>query len=135
MTLRFTSRSRPPARALDPEAVRNLFIVVIEIAQNAIAAKGEDAPLGGTSFRYGKLVMLEVINFPHMLTWGQFAEVVLGMIDFMVDHDNNHSYYFTVYVGNPKVEIGIGKIGRGLVQQNNVTVARRNADGGGAGWK
>lgn len=129
MTLRL---SKFRAHTLDPEAVRNLFIVLTEIAHNFIAAKGEDAPLGTPSVRYGNLVVLEVINQPHMLTWRQFAEVILGLIEFMIDHDHYKSYYFTIYVGNPKVEIGIGKILRGVVQHNNVTVARRNAvDGGG----
>lgn len=128
ITLRFTARANP----LDPEAVRNLFTVIIEILQNAIAAEGEDAVMGRSSFRYGSLVVLEVINSPHMLTWGQLAEVVLGLIDFMVDHDHLRSYYFTVFVGDPKTETAIGKIARGRVQHGNVTVARRNyLDGGG----
>lgn len=129
MTLKFTSSGtrRSIGQALDPEAVKNLFVVVIEIIQSAIAAKGEDAILGGTSFRYGRLVVLEVINSPHMLTWGQLALVVLGLVDFMVDHDHNRSYYFTVFVGDPKVEIGIGKVVRGLGQYSNITVARRIA--------
>ena len=131
MTLRLSSNR---AHALDPEAVRNLFIVLTEMAQKAIAAKGEDAPLGTPIVRYGRLVVLEVINTPHMLTWRQFAEVILGLIDFMVDHFHYKSLFFTIYVGNPKVEIGNGRITRGIVQDNNVTVARRNAvDGGGTG--
>lgn len=136
MNLRLSSigSHRAPGHALDPEAVRNLFTVMIEILQNAIAADGEDAMVGGTSFRYGRLVVLEVINSPHMLTWGQLATVVLGLVDFMVDHDHFHAYFFTVLVGDPETEIGIGKIARGLVQYNNVTVARRDAvNGGGAG--
>ena len=129
LTLRFTPRGSP----LDPEAVRNLFLVIIEMIQNVIAAEGEDAVVGRPSFRYGSQVVLEVINSPHMLTWEQLAEVVLGLIDFMVDHDHLRSYYFTVFVGDPKTEIAIGKIARGRVHQGNVTVARRNAvDGGGA---
>lgn len=127
MTLRISCRSQ----VLEPEAVRNLFIVLIEIVQNAITAKGQDAILGGTSFRYGRLVVLEVINSPHMLTWGQMATVILGLVDFMVDHNHYHSSFFTVFLGDPKVEIGIGKIARGIVQHNSVTVARRNAVGGG----
>ena len=123
------------AHALDPEAVRNLFIVLTKIAQEAIAAKGGNAPLGTPSIRYGSRVVLEVINYqPHMLTWRRLAEVILGLIDFMVDHEHNKSCYFIIYVGNPKVEIATGMISRGTGQQSNVTVARRNAaDGGGAG--
>ncbi|CAF9929601.1 MAG: hypothetical protein ALECFALPRED_004415 [Alectoria fallacina] len=124
MTLRLSSNGGryAPGSDLDPETVRDLFIVLIEIIQGAITAKGEDAILGGKSFRYGNLVVLEVINSPHMLTWGQLATVVLGLVDFMVDNNHYHSWYFTIYVGNPKVEIGIGKIARGIVQQNNVTI-------------
>lgn len=121
-----------PGHALDPEAVRNLFIALIEIISNAISSMGQDAILGGKSFRYGNLVVLEVINSPHMLTWGQFATVILGLVDFIVDHSHYHSWYFTILVGDARVEIGIGKIAKGIVQYENVTVARRNAiDGGG----
>lgn len=131
MTLRISTFR---AHTLDPEAVRNLFIVLTEIAQRAIAAKGEDAPLGVPSVRYGSRVVLEVINQPHMLTWKQFGEVILGLIDFMVDHNHYKSCFITIYVGNPKVEIGNGKVARGIFQHNNFTVARRNAvDEGGAG--
>ena len=131
MTLRF-STGGTRGQALDPEAVRNLFIVLIEITQKTIAAKGNDALLGGKSFRYGRLVVLEVINSPHMLTWIQFAIVLLGLVDFMVDHEHFRSWYFTIFVRD--MEIGIGKIAKGIVQDNNFTVARRNAgDGGGAG--
>ena len=131
MTLRF-STGGTRGQALDPEAVRNLFIVLIEITQKTIAAKGDDAILGGKSFRYGRLVVLEVINSPHMLTWIQFAVVLLGLVDFMVDHEHFRSWYFTIFVR--EVEIGIGKIAKGIVPDNNFTVARRNAgDGGGVG--
>lgn len=136
MTLRFSGSGghRSIGQALDPEAVRDLFVVIIEIVQNAIAARGQDAILGGSSFRYGRLVVLEVINSPHMLTWGQLATVVLGLVDYMIDHKHCRSYYFTVYVGDPMVEVAIGKIAKGIAQHNNVTVARRNpVDGGGAG--
>lgn len=132
MTLRLSSSGGRHARGqiLDPEAVRDLFIVLIEIASSAIADKGEDAILGGKSFRYGDLVVLEVINSPHMLTWGLFATVILGLVDFIVDHDHYHSWYFTIYVGDPKIEIGIGKLARGSVEQSNATVARRNGGEG-----
>lgn len=135
MTLRLTSNGGRYARgqALDPEAIRNLFVVVIEIASDAIADKGEDAEVGGKSFRYGNLVVLEVINSPHMLTWGQFATVILGLVDFVVDHNHYHSWYFTIYVGDPKVECGIGKLAKGIVEQSNVTLARRDAGEGGLG--
>lgn len=130
MTLRMSSIRAHP---LDPKEVRNLFIVLTEIVQNAIAARGEDAPLGSAAFRFGNLVVLEVMDSSQRLTWGQLGEVILGLIDFMVDHDHNKSYYFVVFVGNPKVEIGFGTIAKGIVQQDNVTLARRNAiDGGGA---
>ena len=133
MTLRFTSTGggRTIGQALDPEAVRNLLVVLIEIVQNAIATKGEDALLGGSSFRYGRLVVLEVINSPHMLTWGELATLVLGLVEFMVYNNHYRAYYFTVFVGDPKVEIGLGKITKGLVQDSNVTVARRIAVDGG----
>lgn len=118
MTLRFTSSGSRQTRgqALDPEVVKNLFVVIAEIVQNAIAALGEDAILGGNSFRHGQLVVLEVINSPHMLTWGQLGTVILGLIDFMVDHNHYRSYYFSIYLGDPMVELGIGKIVRGIGQ-------------------
>ena len=131
MTLRLSSLRAHP---LDPEEVRNLFLVLTEMAQSIIAARGEDAPLDTVTFRFGSLVVLEVIGSPHMLTWGQLGEVFLGLIDFMVDHDHNKSYLFIIFVGNPKVEIGFGTIAKGIVQQNNATLAERDAiDGGGAG--
>ena len=110
---------------LDPEAVRNLFVVLIEIIQDAMATQGQGAVLGGRSFRYGRLVVLRVINDPYMLTWGQFAEVVLGLIDYMVDHNHYRARYFTIFVQDPKVELAIGSIRNGNVQHENGAVARR----------
>ena len=116
--------SRGPA--LDEEALRNLFSGVIKIIQNAITAKGKDAFLGGTNFHYGRLVMLEVINDPFMLTWEQLGYVVLGLIDYMIDHHNDRAIYFTIFQGDPKVEFAIGQVTKGFYPHDNVTVARRN---------
>ena len=121
LTLRFCIRGP----GLDEEAVRNLFFVVTEIVQNAIITKGEDALLGST-FYSGRAVVLEVINHPYMLTWGHLAYVVLGLIDFMIDHYNYRTNYFTIYQGDPMVEIAIGKVSRGRSQHENVTLARRD---------
>ena len=127
MTLRFAPipSERGRRKDLDPEAVRNLFVVLIEIIQNAIAARGQEAALGSTSFQYGRLVVLKVINAPYMLTWGQLAEVVLGLIDYMVDHDHYRARYFTIFVQDPKVEVAIGSIRNGNVRHDDVAVARR----------
>ena len=133
MTLRFAPIPSERGRRadLDPEAVRNLFIVLIEIIQNVLATRGQEAVLGGTSFRYGRLVVLKVINAPYMLTWGQFAEVVLGLIDYMVEHNHYRARYFTIFVQDPKVEIAIGSIRNGNVQHDNVAVAGRTVEGDG----
>lgn len=112
---------------LDEEALRDLFRGVIQIVQNAIAAKGKDALLGGSSFHSGRLVILEVINEPLVLTWEQLGYVVLGLIDYMIDYHMNREIYFTIFQGDPKVELAIGKVTKGFVQHDNVTVARRNA--------
>ena len=136
MTLRFTPvrNDRGGRQYLDPETVRNLFVVVIEIIQHNIALHGQQAELGDEAFRYGRRVALEVINWPHMLTWGHLAEVVLGLVEFIVDHNHFRTWYFTIFLGEPKVEIAIGKIVNGLVLHNNVTVARRSSvDGDEAG--
>ena len=127
MTLRFNSGSghSPQSRVLDLEVVRNLFRTTIELIQNAISALGQKAILGGPIFRYGDTVVLEVINSPHMLTWGQLATVVVGLVEYMIDHDHCLSYYFTIYVGDPKVEIAIGTISRGFIQDENVTTAKK----------
>ena len=130
MTLSFTTSSGghySRGQTLDPEAVKNLFVVVLEIVQDGIATEGAEAALGYDSFRHGSLVVLRVVNRPHMLTWGQLATVVLGLIDFMVDHNHYHSWHFTIYIGDPKVEVASGQIARGVGQQDNVTVARRNS--------
>ena len=122
LTLKIVTRGP----ALDREALRNLFLGVTKTVQNAITAKGKDALLGSSSFHFGRLLMLEVINDPFMLTWEELGYVVLGLIDYMIDYHNNRENYFTIFQGNPKVEVAIGKVTRGLYQQNNVTVARRN---------
>ena len=135
MSLRFTpiSSDRGGRQLLDRDAVQNLLTVVIEIVQNKMATQGQEAEVGGPSFRYGRLIILEVINWPHMLTWVQLASVVLGLVDFIVDHEHYRSWYFTIFVHDPKVEIGFGKIMRGNFQHDNVTVARRSSvDGDGA---
>ena len=119
-----------PGYAMDPEAVKNLFTALTELASKAIADEGEDAVLGGKSLRYGNVVVLEVINSPYMLTWGLFATVISGLVDYVVDHDHYHSLYFNIRIGNPSVEIAIGKLGKAIVEQSNVTVARRNGGGG-----
>ncbi len=136
MTLRFSAihTDRGGRQVLDPETVRNLLAVVIEIIQNNIAVHGEQAGLGDRTFRYGRLVVLEVINSPYMLSWGLFATVVLGLVEFIVDHNHFRTWYFTIFVGEPMVEIGIGKIVNGVVRHDNVTVARRSSvDGDEAG--
>ena len=114
---------------LDPDAVKNLFAAVIEIIQTNMKAKGDDAVIGGESFRYGRSVELEVINWPEMLTWILLAHVVFGLVDFIVDHDHFRSWYFSIYIQDPKVEIGIGKIFNRMVQYDSVTVAKRKAVG------
>ena len=135
MILRFTPirSDRGGRQLLDPDAVKNLLTVVIEIIQNEMATRGQEAEVGGLSFRYGRPIMLEVINWPHMLTLVQLASVVLGLVDFIVEHEHYRSWYFTIFVHDPKVEIGFGKIMRGNFQHDNVTVARRSSvDGDGA---
>lgn len=131
MNLRFSTFR---GQRLDPEEVKNFFIVLTKVIQNKIADRGEGAPLGSALYRFGNVVVLEVFDSSYRLTWGQLGEVILGLIDFMVDHDHNKSYHFMVFVGNPKVEIGFGTIRKGFAPQNNVTLARRSAvNEGGAG--
>ena len=119
-------RITPRGPYLDEEALRNLFLGVIKIVQTAITAKGADALLGSSSFHSGRLVMLEVINEPFMLTWEQLAYVVLGLVDYMIDHHNNRAIYFTIFQGDPQVEFAIGQVIKGPFPQDNVTFARRN---------
>ena len=124
MTLRFTAirKDREGRQLLDPEAVKNLLVVVIEIIQNNIATQGKEGIVGGSAFRYGRLVILEVINWPHRLTWDQLANVVLGLVGFMVDNNHYRTWYFSVFVHEPKVELAIGKIMHGYLQPNNVSI-------------
>ena len=110
----------------DEEALRNLFLGVIKIVQTTITAKGEDALLGSSNFHFGRSVMLEVINDPFMLTWKQLAYVVLGLVDYMIDHHNNRAIYFTILQGDPKAEFAIGQVTKGFFPHDNITVARRN---------
>ena len=137
MTLRFSTFGGGPQN-LDPDAVTNLFVDAIKIVNNEIAAHGVEALLNAETFHYGRPVMLEVINYRHVLTWGHLATVLLGLIDFMVDHDHYRSWSFAIFVQNPKVEIGLGIISKDLVlhNNNNVTVARRSSrDGVGSGLR
>ena len=110
----------------DPAAVKHLFAVVIEIIQKAIATHGDEAKLDGETFYHGREIVLEVIDWKRLLTWGQLATAVVGLVEFIVDHNHYRSWYFSIFVGDPVVEIGIGKIDRGYLQNSNVTVARRN---------
>ena len=119
-------RMNPRGPLLDEEALRNLFLGVVKIVQDAITAKGGDALLGSSNFHSGRSVMLEVINDPFMLTWEQLAHVILGLIDYMIDHHNNRAIYFTIFQGDPKLEFAIGSVMRGPLPPDNVTVARRN---------
>lgn len=113
---------------LDPEGVRNLFLIVIEMTQDAIKTKGADAPLGGPGFSYYEdMVSLNIVNWPHMVTWGQMATAVLGLIDYIVDHDHYYSFYFSIYTQEPRVELGIGTILKRYTLNNNVTIARRHS--------
>ena len=114
---------------LEPEAVKDLFLAVIEIVQHNIEIKGEGTPLGFRSFRHGRSVMFEIINWPRMLNWEQFGDVVLGVIDFIIDHVHYRTYTFSVFI--KKNEIAIGKICHGLLEDNNVTIARRDSVSGG----
>ena len=122
LTLKIVTRGP----ALDEEALRNLFLGAIKTVQDAITAKGKDALLGSSDFHSGRLVMLEVINEPFMLTWEQLGYVVLGLIDYMIDHRHNRANYFTIFQGDPKVEFAIGKVTKGFYLHDNVTVAKRN---------
>lgn len=138
MTLRF-SRMRTQQRErqfLDREAVKDLFVAVIEVIQDAIATHGQGGRLRGETFKYGRAIMLEIIDWKLMLTWEQIAVTVLGLVDFIVDNDNYRAWYFSIY-RDPMVEIGIGRIENGYFgnnSTNNVTIARRESvDGEGAG--
>ena len=124
MILRFTpiKTDRMGRQLLDPAVVKNLLVVVIEIIQNQIATVGAKGTVGDKGFSYGRLAILEVLNWNHRLTWEELANVVLGLVDFIVDYDHYRTWYFSVYVHEPKVEIGIGKITHGFYPQNNVTV-------------
>ena len=127
MTLRFSTFGSGPQN-LDREAVNHLFIDVISIVDNGIAAHGDQALFNADVFHHGGPVQLDVINWRHKLTWGQLAAVVLGLIDFMVDHEHYRSWYFSIYVLNPKVDIGLGIITKDVVLgNNNLTVARRSS--------
>ena len=129
MTLRFSTFGSGPQN-LDREVVRELFIDVIKIIDNKIATRGVEALLNAEAFHYGGPVALEVINWRHKLTWGHLATVLIGLIDFMIDHEHYRSWYFTIFVQDPKVEIGLGIINKDLVLHNNVTVARRSSRNG-----
>ena len=141
MTLRFNILGKGPQR-LDREAVVNLFVDVIKFIDNQITTHGEEALLNADAFTYGGAIVLEVINWIHVLAWGHLATAVLGLIDFMVDHSHSRSWYFSIFVQDPKLEIAIGsikkreegRVAKGLVLHNNVTVARRSfVNGVGAG--
>ena len=109
MTLRFSTFGSGP-QALDRTAVRDLFVDLTKNIDNEIAAHGVEALLNTEVFYYGRPVMLEVMNWRHMLTWGRLAAVILGLIDFMVDHEHYRSWYFAIFIQNPKVEIALGII-------------------------
>lgn len=131
MTLRF-SRDRTDhgeRQLLDHEAVKDLFVAVIEIIQDAIATHGQGGRLRGKTFRYGRAIMLEIIDWELVLTWGHVAAAVLGLVDFIVDNDHYCAWYFSIYK-DPMVEIGIGRIENGRFGNNNndnVTIARRES--------
>ena len=125
MTLKFTPLNEPRGvrEKLDLEVVKNLFIEVVEIIQNGIAAHREDELYKDDAFRYGNLIMLEIINWRDLMTWGQLATAIIGLVEFIVDNNHLRPWYFSIYVqGDPMVEVGIGKIRNGLIQYNNVTV-------------
>ena len=126
MTLRFSTYGGGP-QDLDRTATRDLFIDVIRNIDHEIEAHGVKALVNAESFHYGRSVVLEIINWKRVLTWGDLATVVLGLIDFMVDHEHYRSWYFAIFVQNPKVEIALGIISKDLVLHNNVTVARRRS--------
>lgn len=134
MTLRFTVPRR--WAFLDPEATRNLFLVVIEMIQDAIAAKGQEAFLDGHSIQYGELVVLEFFYWPRTLTWEHLATTVLGLIDFIVDDDHYRSWSFLILVQETNVKIASGEIYTARNQGENLTIAKRNSgygDGAGRG--
>ena len=113
---------------LDPDAVRHVLLVAVEMCKDAIRTKGEDALLGGPGFGYIRDgVSLRVVNWPRMVTWGQLAETVVGLIDYIVDHDNYYCYHFSLYTQRPKREIGIGSLLKANTFDSNVTVARRGS--------
>ena len=109
MTLRFSTFGSAPHN-LDRGVVRNLLRDLIGVIDRETAAHGEEALFHAETFLYGRSVMLEVMNWRHMLTWGHLGKIVLGLVDFMVDHEHYHSYYFSVLVQNPRMEIGLGII-------------------------
>ena len=124
MTLRFTPirTHRKEKQLLDEQAVKSLLVAVIEIIQDKMATEGTEGIVGEKGFSHGTSVFLEVLNWAHMLTWEQLANVVLGLVDFIVDHEHYRTWYFSVFVHELKVEIAIGKITHGDVQQKNVTL-------------
>ena len=134
MTLRFSTYGSGP-QVLDRGQVRDLFIGLTSRIDHEIVAHGVGALLNAEGYRYGRSVELEVINWQHILTWGDLATVFLGLIDFIVDHEHYRSWYFAIFVQNPKVEVALGIISKDSGLHNNVTVARRrnSINGVGAG--
>ena len=130
MTLRFYPLGSG-SQDLDQKAVRDLFIDLIKKIDNEIATHGVGAMMNAEVLKnYGRPIELEVMGWRHMLTWGHLATVVLGLVDFMVDHEHYRAWSFTIFHQNPKVEIGLGVISKndlGFHNNNNfnVTVARR----------
>ena len=122
MTLRFTPMGKGP-QPLNPKEVRSLLAAAIEILQKQIATHGAKGLPTTKVFRHGKQPMLEIISRSQLLTWGELATVVLGLVEFIVDRNRYRAWYFTIYIQDAKVEIGIGQVEKGYLPNNNVTVA------------
>ena len=55
--------------------------------------------------------MINAQAMPGGVTWLQVAYVVLGLVEYIVDGEHYSKYLFTVYDGEPQVEVALGTIG------------------------
>lgn len=106
---------------ISPVTMRALLNAAYARTVDQITVHGRNTPVTRGSFLYrddSSRLFLEVTNSrlpSDKMTWGQVATAVQGLSQFMSDSGEYRACFFSVYKGEPVVEIGFGQIDEGLV--------------------
>ena len=112
MTIKFSKTKA----VLQPQAARDVLLVAIERVSAEIEKHGEKGKIPSGVWWVTKSLTLAYLNVISSdwrigVTWLQVANIILGLVGFVIDGENFRTYNFVVQDGIPQREIAFGTFG------------------------